>query len=106
MHFLIHQQFFPRVRPFHLWVSLSDQWLNTVEADTQYQLNTARKVLLALGGKGTSRRSLATGCEPTCELSVDTTLQRLGDLGGFSWNDDLGCDSVVENVLSVFKFHP
>lgn len=48
----------------------------------QYQLDTARKVLLALSGEGASRRSLATGCEPTCELSVDATLQRLGDLGG------------------------
>ena len=44
---------------------------------------------------------------------MDATLQRLGDLGGFSWkgarkrgDGDLGCDSVVENVLSVFKFHP
>lgn len=112
MHFLILQQFFPRVRPLRVWVSLSDQWLNTVEADTQYQLDTARKVLLVLGGERASRRSLATGCEPTRDLSVATTLQRLGDLGGFSWkgarrgDGDLGCDSVVENVLSVFKFHP
>lgn len=99
MHFLILQQFFPR--PLCIWVSLSDRRSNTVEADTQYQLDTARKVLLALGGEGASRRSLATGCEPTCELSVDATLQRLGDLRGFSWKGarrreggDLGCDSV------------
>lgn len=44
---------------------------------------------------------------------MDATLQRLGDLGGAflgkvleEGGGDLGCDSVVENVLSVFKFHP
>lgn len=69
MHFLILQQFFPRAGPLCVWVSLSDQWLNTVEADTQYQLDTARKVLLALGGEG--------GLEGPWQLAVNQHVSSL-----------------------------
>lgn len=72
----------------------------------------SQKVRHALGEEGGAlRRSLATDGEPEHEPSVNATLQRRQDLGGFSWKaarrgeeGDLGCDSVVENGLRVFKF--